>query len=61
MHAARQPVDLTVMHSVNIAATNRTYLRYDSSTLLQASAPADPAFCSLLIFRCPDGMHDLLS
>ncbi len=61
MHAAHQLVDLTVMQSVKIAATNNTYLCCDFSMLLQVSAPADPAFCSLLIFGCPDGMHDLLS
>ncbi len=57
MHAARHLVDLTVMQSVKIAATDKVYLRCDFSMLLQASAPADLAFCSLLIFRCPDGMH----
>lgn len=61
MHAARQLVDLTAMQSVKIATTNKTYLRCDFNMLLQVSAPADAAFCSPLIFRCPDGMHHLLS
>ena len=61
MHAARQLADLTVMQSVKIAASNRACLRCNCSMLLQASAPADLSFWSLLIFRYPDGMHQLLS
>ncbi len=61
MHAARRLVDLTIMQSVEIAATDKVCLPCDLSMLLQASAPAELTFCSLLIFRCPDGKHQLFS